>query len=90
MAEFEKIAASLRHCAAGIGHCRECIEYGEPGCNRLLKEEAAESIKALRREREERAAEGVGPYSEKGEEMQDGFSGAARRAVGPYRKETEL
>ncbi len=47
MAEFEKIAASLRHCAAGIGHCRECCEYGEPGCSRLLKEEAAETIEAL-------------------------------------------
>lgn len=31
MSELRKIAESLRHCAVGIGHCRECLAYGVNG-----------------------------------------------------------
>lgn len=51
MSEFRKIAESLRHCAVGIGHCRECLAYGENRCSELLKRTAADAIEQLLKER---------------------------------------
>ena len=52
MSELRRIAASLRHCAVGIGHCRECLAYGENRCSELLKRTAADAIEQLLKERE--------------------------------------
>lgn len=47
MNDYEKIALSLRHCANGIGNCQVCCEYGESNCNNQLKQDAADAIEEL-------------------------------------------
>lgn len=47
MSELRKIVESLRHCAVGYGHCRECLAYGEKRCSELLKQKAADAIEQL-------------------------------------------
>ncbi len=57
MKDYQKIAESLRHCAAGIGrmrsgHCHECLVYGEHHCIDLLKRKAADAIEQMLSEKE--------------------------------------